>query len=118
MEISDRELERIKEQAVMAAKVDEIENIVPEIFAAIKSLTKDIGAIPMEIVNCKQAMDNEIRKYIHDEFVTTDLFEKRMAEELLAIKLLISKAGWILSGMIGAASIFNYLIMHTNFFGV
>ena len=96
--------------AVLQSKVadidEEMKSVIPEIFVTLKEIRKDVaqtklevGATPQNITTCRDEMDKEIKKYIHDNFIT--------------------KRDFILVFVSGGSvfTVVNYLITHTNFFG-
>lgn len=103
--------------AVLESKMDDIENFVPEIFATLKALTQSVTKIPadvsMEIITCRDKMDEDVKRYIHDNFV--DRVE--MSEMETRIERKISRASWTISAFILAYGFYDFLSNHTNFFG-
>ena len=111
------ELKRLQEQAVISAKVNELNALMPEIFTTLKALAKAIDAIPLEIERSRVAMDKEHKRYTDEKFITTNqltIFETKLetkvSQELLLVSQKINRAGWWLSGVIAAATFFNFLV--------
>lgn len=121
--LTPRELEMLQQQAVTAAKVKELTQVMPEIFATLKALSASVANIPMEIVSCRNSMDKEMKEYMHNAFITEDdlaIFETKLETsvtlEMAKISQRINKASWVIGAFISAATFFNYLITNTNFF--
>lgn len=121
--LTPRELEMLQQQAVTSAKVTELTGMMPEIFTTLKALSVAISNIPMEIVNCRNKMDKDIKEYIHDTFITDDdltIFETKLETkvtlEINKISQRINKASWVIGGFISAATVINYLITNTSIF--
>lgn len=122
------ELEKEREHAVIKSKLDGIENLVPELFQNIKQLTKSVTEIPVEIINCRNEVDKEMKQYMHDEFVTAaDLQKaetkiearigvemKKMGIDITSLKQMIWRATWIVSGFITAGVTIFWILSHTN----
>ncbi len=64
--------------AVLAAKHEDLasdyERVIPEVFASLKSLSKNVSELPsnvsLEIIACKERLEKEQRDYNHSNFVT------------------------------------------------
>lgn len=121
MQITERELAREKEQAVIESKVDDIETMIPEIWSSLKSLDKAVSSIPMQIVSCRDEIEKEMRGYSHEQFITDrelnrfeTKLEAKLSAQIFGIRGTINKASWILTGFITAATFFNYIVSHTE----
>jgi len=121
--ITPAELERIKRQAVMESKVDGMEKMLPEIFGSLKALNKSVDKIPLEIVNCRDDLERDIKTYTHNGFVTgaelktfETKLEGKMNSSFHSLNAKISRGGWILSGFIAASSVFSFLLTKTSLF--
>lgn len=123
-EISDTELELVKEQAVQQARIDEIEKYVPEIFANLKLLNKNVNDIPLSILRCKTDFDSEMKAYMHDKFITDiDLntletkLEKHVDNEVRQVTKRVDRVGWLVSGFITAGVFIMWYLKIINFGG-
>lgn len=121
-EISDTELELVKEQAVQQARIDEIEKYVPEIFANLKLLNKNVNDIPLSILRCKTDFDSEMKTYMHDKFITDiDMnklevkLEKHVDTEVRTLSKRVDRAGWLVSGSIAAGVFIMWYLKIINF---
>jgi len=129
--VSQRDVDMIKEHAVLEQKVDQLHDAIPEIFASLKDLRRAVGEIPMEIVACRDRMEREMKQYNHNAFITDrDLrdFEddikklidseySRTDARVLSIENKINRATWTWGGMLIMATVINYLIVHTPVLG-
>lgn len=129
MEISDTELELVRQQAVQQARIDEVEKYIPEIFASLKQLTKTVNDIPLTILNCRNDVDKEIKSYMHDKFIMEgDLnkletkLEKHVDEEVDEVNRkvdnvgsMVNRAAWIITGFISAGVTLLYFLKIINF---
>ena len=114
---SDVEIKRIQEQAIITAEVGDLKATVPEIFSALKVLTKSIAEIPLQMKECQETVDRDVKKYMHSKFITDiDVLEleKRFEERVDKISNKINMGTWVISGFIVAASFFFWLTTHTN----
>lgn len=121
IEITQRQLDSEKAQAVLGSKVKEFEKLLPEIFIRLTSLDKAVSHIPMQIVSCRDDMEENMNKYNHEKFITDrelsafeNKLEKQVTAELSKVTGKINKAIWVVSGFITAATFFNYIISHTT----
>lgn len=129
MEISDTELQLVRDQAVQQARIDEVEKYIPEIFASLKQLTKTVNDIPLTILNCRNDVDKEIKTYMHDKFITDgDLnkleqkLEKHVDVEVETVNKKVedvgskvNKATWMIAGFISAGVTLMYFLKIINF---
>ena len=116
---SDEEIIRIKEQAIITAEVGDLKATSREIFSSLKSLNKAIGEIPIKITECRDAMDREIKEYMHDKFLTeSDLrkFERQVEVKIDIVARQVSKATWVVSGFITAAMFITWIMRYTDIF--
>jgi signal transduction histidine kinase len=135
VEISEAELERIKQVAVLGSKMEEMETFIPEIFASLKAMNKSIIEMPVEltaqITSCRERIEKETRSYMHGKFITDvdmgklekkleDKVEDEVAEvnkELMKVGYKVNKAQWVTIGFISAISVLGWLLTKTTFFG-
>ena len=114
---TEDEIRHIKEQAVIVAEVGELKSTVPEIFSALKGLTKSIAEIPLQMKECQETVDRDVKQYMHKKFITdVDILEleKRFEDRVDEIAGKISMAMWVVSGFITAGTFFLFLMTHTN----
>ena len=118
-EYSIDDIERIKEQAVLNAEVGELKSTVPEIFVALKGLTKAIAEIPIKIMECRDDMDREIKEYMHDRFLTErdlEIFERKVEVKIDIVSKQVSKGTWVISGFISMGVFVMWLMEYTDLF--
>lgn len=115
------ELEKEREHAVISARLEQLDSVIPELFATAKGLDEKITNIPLEIIACRDRMDKDMKNYIHDEFVTNgDLqqfeskLEKQIGKDFEIVNRKIGRATWIVSGFISAGTFIFFLLSHTN----
>ena len=116
---TEDEIKQIKEQAVLTADVGDLKATIPELFAAIKAINRSIVAIPIQITECRNDMDKEIKKYMHDRFLTEgdlNAFEKKVEIKIDAVGTKVNKATWVVSGFITAAMFITWLMKYTDIF--
>ena len=122
MEISDTELELVKQQAVQQSRIDEVEKYIPEIFASLKQMNKNVNDIPLSILRCKTDFDVELKSYMHDKFIMEgDLnkleqkLEKHVDSEVRSLSKRVDRAGWMVSGSIAAGVFIMWYLKIINF---
>jgi len=67
---TQKELDAAKEQAVVSAKVEKFDGIINEIFVRLRKMDKDISDIPMQIIESGNRTENDLKRYMHENFVT------------------------------------------------
>lgn len=122
MELSEHEIELIKEQAVQQSRIDEIEKYIPEIFTSLKTMNKSINEIPLTILQCRTDFDAELKSYMHDKFIMEgDLnklekkLEKHVDIEVRAVTKRVDRVGWMVSGFITAGVFIMWYLKIINF---
>ena len=116
---TDDEIKAIKEQAVLVAEVGDLKATIPEIFAAIKAQNKALTAIPIQITECRDDMDREIKNYMHGRFLTeADLrkFERQVEIKVDKVSDQVNRATWIVSGFISAGIFIMWVMKYTDLF--
>lgn len=108
MSIAERDL--LIKQAVMESQLDDVREVIPQIFASIKGIDKSIAEIPSQITSCRDQMEDDIKEYIHGEFVTAET----QRADMVTMKLIVSKAVWVVGGFIGAGTFINWIIFNTQ----
>jgi len=122
VELSEHEIELIKEQAVQQSRIDEIEKYIPEIFTSLKTMNKSINEIPLTILQCRTDFDAELKSYMHDKFIMEgDLnklekkLEKHVDIEVRAVTKRVDRVGWMVSGFITAGVFIMWYLKIINF---
>lgn len=122
MEISDTELELVRQQAVQQSRIDEVEKYIPEIFASLKQMNKNVNDIPLSILRCKTDFDVELKAYMHDKFIMEgDLnkleqkLEKHVDLEVRGVAKRVDRVGWLVSGFITAGVFIMWYLKIINF---
>jgi len=122
VEISDTELELVKKQAVQQSRIDEVEKYIPEIFASLKQMNKNVNDIPLSILRCKTDFDVELKSYMHDKFIMEgDLnkleqkLEKHVDLEVRGVAKRVDRVGWLVSGFITAGVFIMWYLKIINF---
>lgn len=115
------ELEKEREHAVISAKLEQLDSVIPEVFSSIKTLDEKVTKIPIEIIQCRESMDKTQKEYMHKEFVTNgelqqfeSKLEKKFGMEFGKVNRKIGRASWMVSGFIAASVTIFYLLIHTN----
>lgn len=122
------QLTKEREHAVMAAKIESHEKIMPEVFASIKSINVQISKIPLEMVSYREEMEKDIKQYLHDGFITAnDLqkfevrMEKRVSGDMEKVTQLmnqvmsrVNRMAWIISGAMLAGAVIFWILTNTN----
>jgi len=122
VDISETELELVKQQAVQQSRIDEVEKYIPEIFASLKQMNKNVNDIPLSILRCKTDFDAELKTYMHDKFIIeADLnkleqkLEKHVDLEVRGVAKRVDRVGWLVSGFITAGVFIMWYLKIINF---
>ena len=122
MEISETELELVRQQAIQQSRIDEVEKYIPEIFASLKQLTKNVNDIPLTILKCRNDVDADMKEYMHDKFIVEgDLnkleqkLEKHVDVEVRGVTKRVDRVGWLVSGFITAGVFIMWYLKIINF---
>ena len=111
------ELEKEREHAVIHEKVRQFDELIPKIFDIVANVEKSIQNIPLDMLKCREDLDEDMRKYMHDKFISnSDLehFEGKLERRMGMIETKVGKATWIVSGFIAAGTFIFYIASHTN----
>jgi len=118
---SEKEMLKIREQAVLEARLDEVFESIPALHSAIKVLNVSVNEtkvavnnIPTQMQACRNEVETKIRKYVDGEFVKERELEQKINEKLSSVIKDISRAKWTVSGFIVAATTFMILLRYTE----
>jgi len=97
--------------AVLHSKMSRIDEIMPSIHDKLKSLDDGVRGLPVEIATCKNRIEADLKKYMHDNFMQTP-------EVQALFKSLANRITWTLTGIgIGVSTLYwllNFAIEHTH----
>ena len=111
------ELEKEREHAVIHEKVKQFDELIPKIFATMSNVERSVQDIPLQMMKCREELDNDMRNYMHDKFISNsdlDQFEGKLEKRMCMIETKVGKATWIVSGFIAAGTFIFYIASHTN----